>query len=483
MKRQEKNLVRLFERWSETKADDIVPMPQSGSYREYYRIFGGGKSAIGVYNTDLKENAAFLSFTRHFLDKKLKVPAIFAEELENHIYLQEDLGDITLFGFLTALRKGMDFPPELFNMYKKVVEDLPVIQTKGGESLDYSVCYPRASFDKQSMMWDLNYFKYYFLKLARIPFDEQDLEEDFQRFSDYLLQAERHFFLFRDFQSRNIMIKGRTPYYIDYQGGRRGALQYDLASLLYDAKAAIPQGIREKLVAHYMDALAKQIDVDQDLFLEFYQGYALIRQMQAMGAYGFRGFYEKKAHFLQSIPYALENMRLLLEELSLPIKTPELVSVLNRLLDAPQLQKFKDQKHTKSSLKVTINSFSYRSGIPADPSGNGGGFVFDCRAIHNPGRYEQYKQLTGMDKEVVEFFKNESDIDHFLDNVYSLVDQSVDAYLSRGFTSLTVNFGCTGGQHRSVFSAERLAERLREKYDVEMEVNHTELLKKSLKAS
>lgn len=483
MKKQEKNLLHLFERWAGTKADDIAPMPQSGSYREYYRIFGGGRTAVGVYNADLKENIAFLTFTKHFLDKKIRVPAIYAEDLDNHAYLQEDLGDITLFGFLTAVRKSKDFPPELFTMYKKVVEDLPAIQVKGAEGLDYSVCYPRASFDKQSMMWDLNYFKYYFLKLAKIPFDEQDLEEDFKKFSDYLLQADCNYFLFRDFQSRNIMIKGRTPYYIDYQGGRKGALQYDLASLLYDAKADIPQLIRNKLVDHYLISLSRFVDIEEKEFLQYYQGYSLIRMMQAMGAYGFRGFYEKKAHFLQSIPYALDNLRLILDELSLPVKLPELVTALNRLVDAPQLQKFKDQKQMKSYLKVTINSFSYRAAIPEDPYGNGGGFVFDCRAIHNPGRYEQYKELTGKDKEVIDFFKNESDIDHFLDHVYSLVDQSVDKYLQRNFNSLVVNFGCTGGQHRSVFCAEKLAERLKEKYDIEIEVNHTELAKKSLKAS
>jgi aminoglycoside/choline kinase family phosphotransferase len=479
-KQMENNLLELFEQWSGGHADDIIAMPQSGSYREYYRIFGSDKTAIGVYNADKKENNAFITFSRHFLSKRLNVPVIYAENLDQNVYLQEDLGDISLFSLLSAVRQGKDFPPELFHMYRQIVEDLPSFQIEGGKGLDYSVCYPRESFDKQSMMWDLNYFKYYFLKLAKIPFDEQGLEEDFQKFSDFLLQADRDYFLYRDFQSRNIMIRERKPYYIDYQGGRKGALQYDLASLLYDSKADLPHMVREKLLQHYISTLKKRIHVDEDAFLRFYQGYSLIRIMQAMGAYGFRGFYEKKAHFLQSIPYALNNLRSILDDLSLPVRLPELVTALNRLVDAPHLKKFKDQKRMKSYLKVTINSFSYKSGIPADTSGNGGGFVFDCRAIHNPGRYEEYKSVTGMDKEVIEFFKNESDIDHFIDSVYYLVDQSVDKYLQRNFNNLMVNFGCTGGQHRSVYCAEKLAERLKEKYDVEIEVNHTELAKKNI---
>ena len=477
-KHKEKLILDLFEQWSGSQADDIIAMPQSGSYREYYRIFGSNKTAVGVYNADKKENNAFISFSKHFIQKGLNVPAIYAENTDQDIYLQEDLGDITLFSFLSAVREGKDFPPELLALYKQVVQDLPVFQVEGGKELDYSVCYPRDSFDKQSMMWDLNYFKYYFLKLAKIPFDEQALEEDFQRFSDYLLMADRNYFLYRDFQSRNIMVKERKPYYIDYQGGRRGALQYDLASLLYDSKCDIPLNVQEILLQEYMKSLKNHLTFDEEEFLQYYQGYSLIRIMQAMGAYGFRGFYEKKAHFLQSIPYALKNLRMILDDLALPVKLPELVTALNRLVDAPQLLKFKDQKKLKSYLKVTINSFSYKTGIPTDSSGHGGGYVFDCRAIHNPGRYEEYKSFTGRDKEVIEFLKNESDMDHFLDNVYTLVDQSVDKYLERNFSNLMVSFGCTGGQHRSVYCAERLAERLREKYDVEIEINHIELSRK-----
>ena len=477
-KHKEKLILDLFEQWSGSQADDIIAMPQSGSYREYYRIFGSNKTAVGVYNADKKENNAFISFSKHFIQKGLNVPAIYAENTDQDIYLQEDLGDITLFSFLSAVREGKDFPPELLALYKQVVQDLPVFQVEGGKELDYSVCYPRDSFDKQSMMWDLNYFKYYFLKLAKIPFDEQALEEDFQRFSDYLLMADRNYFLYRDFQSRNIMVKERKPYYIDYQGGRRGALQYDLASLLYDSKCDIPLNVQEILLQEYMKSLKNHLTFDEEEFLQYYQGYSLIRIMQAMGAYGFRGFYEKKAHFLQSIPYALKNLRMILDDLALPVKLPELVTALNRLVDASQLLKFKDQKKLKSYLKVTINSFSYKTGIPTDSSGHGGGYVFDCRAIHNPGRYEEYKSFTGRDKEVIEFLKNESDMDHFLDNVYTLVDQSVDKYLERNFSNLMVSFGCTGGQHRSVYCAERLAERLREKYDVEIEINHIELTRK-----
>lgn len=482
-KQKENNLLKLFRNWSGAAEASLTPMPMSGSYREYYRIQGGSKTVVGVYNADKKENIAFLSFSRHFKELGLAVPEIYLVDEENDMYLQEDLGNTSLFSYLTAVRKGKDFPPELFNLYKTVVEDLPRFQIHGAKGLDYSVCYPRASFDRQSMLWDLSYFKYYFLKLAKIPFDEQDLEDDFHKFTDFLLQADRDYFLYRDFQSRNIMIRERKPYYIDYQGGRKGALQYDLASLLYDSKADIPQTIREKLLKQYIEALRKYITVDEEQFLVFYQGYSLIRLLQAMGAYGFRGFYEKKTHFLQSIPYALENLKSILETLALPVQLPHLTSVLSQLIDAPELQKFRDQKRSEPGLTVTISSFSYKTGIPADESGNGGGFVFDCRAVHNPGRYEQYKDLTGMDQPVIDFFKSETEIDKFLEHVFALVDMSVEKYMKRDFTSLAVNFGCTGGQHRSVYCAEKLAKLLREKYDIHVEVNHTGLERKKLKAS
>jgi len=469
---KKQQLIKLFENWSCEKTIGISPLPPSGSYREYYRIKSKNKVALGVFNPDKKENIAFLKFSWHFLNKSLNVPEIYAEDLGKNIYLIQDLGDTTLYSYLTNVYKSGIFPKELIDTYKKVIEILPQFQIYAAKDFNYSICYPRESFDKQSMIWDLNYFKYYFLKLAKIPFDEQDLENDFQKFTNYLLKTDCSFFLYRDFQSRNIMIYNNEIYFIDYQGGRKGALQYDLASLLYDAKADIPQHIRNELLEEYIKNIRKLINIDEGKFTQYFYGYVLIRIMQAMGSYGFRGFYEKKEHFLQSIPYAIENLEYLLNNVNLPIKIPTLINVLKRVVDSEEL---KNLGRTKSILKVSINSFAYKKGIPVDISGNGGGFVFDCRAIHNPGRYEKYKNLTGLDNATIEFLEKEKDLDNFLNNVYLLVDQSVENYQQRKFTNLMVNFGCTGGRHRSVYCAEMLAKHLKAKYDIKVDIRHVEL--------
>lgn len=477
---KEKKLINLYSNWAGEQVEAIVILPRSGSYREYYRIRSKSKSALGVYNEDFKENRAFVSFTNHFYKNDIKVPEIYAEDLSQHIYLQQDLGDTTLFAYLNDHREGAEIPEEVINIYKKIVNDLPKIQVLAGKELDYSICYPRASFDKQSMRWDLNYFKYYFLKLAKIPFDEQLLEDDFRAFYEYLLEADRDYFLYRDFQSRNIMIHQGEPYYIDYQGGRKGALQYDLASLLFDAKADLPQQLRDELLDHYLVELQKHVAVDINEFTQFYQGYVLIRIMQAMGAYGFRGFYEKKTHFLQSIPYALDNLAYILRNLNLSIEIPHLKSVLNQLVDNPKLRQYRDFSTSSHGLQVTINSFSYKKGLPVDESGNGGGFVFDCRGLNNPGRYEEYKLLTGKDVPVKEFLQSKSQIEEFLEPIFDIVDMTVDNYIARDFDHLMVSFGCTGGQHRSVYSAEALAAHLKEKYNISIKVRHRELDKLQL---
>jgi len=472
--KKEQRLIELFEKWSGERGDSINPLPPSGSYREYYRILGRTKTAIGAYNPDKKENIAFLTFSKHFYDKNLNVPKIYDEDNQNDLYLQQDLGDITLFSYLSAVRKNGEFPIELMSFYKKVLDHLPSFQITASRDLNYDVCYPRAKFDKQSMMWDLSYFKYYFLKLAKISFDEQHLEDDFHVFTDYLLQADSEYFLYRDFQSRNIMINGGEPYFIDYQGGRKGALHYDLASLLYDAKADIPQQVRAELLDHYIMNVSKIVPINEKEFVQHFFGFVLIRILQAMGAYGFRGFYEKKEHFLKSIPFALKNLEWILNTVKFPVETPALITALQHVVESKELQKYGDSKPVYT-LKVTINSFSYKKGYPSDDSGNGGGFVFDCRAIHNPGRYEQYKMLTGKDNEIIEFLRNESDMDEFLNNVYSLVDQSVANYQKRYFTNLMVSFGCTGGRHRSVYCAEKLAQHLQEKDNIKIQINHREL--------
>ncbi len=379
-------LSTLFHRWCGEKITSINKMPASGSPREYYRIEGTESSAIGAINTDLEENQAFIEFSRHFHSLGLAVPEIYLVDLGNHAYLQEDLGDLALFDYLFQVRDKGSFPPELVQVYKKVLTELQKFQIPGSKDLDYSACYPRASFDRQSMQWDLSYFKYYFLKLASIPFNEQKLEDDYNTLIEFLLEQDTDYFLYRDFQSRNIMLRDGEPCFIDYQGGRKGALQYDVASLLYDSKADIPPEIREELLEHYIEELSHYPDVDQEKFRSSYYAYVLIRIMQAMGAYGFRGFYEKKTHFLQSIPYALGHIRWILENVTLPIHLPTLRKVLEDLLTAPKLKRFRDKEGRKSTLTVSISSFSYKHGIPDDPNGHGGGYVFDCRVITNPGQ-------------------------------------------------------------------------------------------------
>jgi aminoglycoside/choline kinase family phosphotransferase len=466
-----KEIELLFEQHFGEKATKITPLPPSGSYREYCRIRSNSHTVLGASNADVKENAAFLSFTSHFRKKGIPVPEVYAVNADRTKYLLEDLGNTTLFDFLTQKREMEGFSETIIEEYRKVLKELPRIQIVAGKDMDYSVCYPREAFDKQSMMWDLNYFKYYFLKLAKIPFDEQALEDDFQAFSDYLLSAPSDFFLFRDFQSRNIMLHNGGVHFIDYQGGRRGALQYDLASLLYDGKADIPPEIRTLLFRFYLDELKNYIQVNEYEFTSWFNGFVLIRIMQAMGAYGFRGFYEKKEHFLKSIPYAIHNLQNLLPELNLPVKLPELMNVLTLLIQSETLKEF---GQTRSNLTVRITSFSYKKGIPDDPSGNGGGFVFDCRALNNPGRHIEYKFLTGKDAEVQKFIKQNSEMRWFLKPVKTLVEQSVKNYLERGFTDLSVSFGCTGGQHRSVYAAEKLAAHLRNNFPVNIVLVHRE---------
>jgi len=469
----EKQLAELFKTWSGKEAAKIERMPAHGSDRKYFRIHGPGKtSAIGVHNRDYKENVAFLSFSKHFRNNGLNVPEIYAQELDKNIYLEQDLGDETLFSFLTKEReKDNTFNDRIIAQYKKVVRALPRFQVEAGKEIDYSVCYPRHSFDRQSMMWDLNYFKYYFLKLAKIPFDEQHLEDDFRTFTDFLLESPRDYFLYRDFQSRNVMIHDDDVWFIDYQGGRKGALQYDLASLLYDAKADIPAKVRQMLLEEYLDVLSQHISVDRDRFLQFFQGFVLIRIMQALGAYGFRGFYERKSHFLKSVPYAIQNLEQLLHNIRLPIEIPALIDAWNGLVRSSFLRQLSDQQ---LRMTVRIQSFSYKRGIPWDEKGHGGGFVFDCRSLPNPGREEKYMDMTGLDKPVIEYLEKESSVDHFLEHIFGLVDGAVENYRKRNFTDLMIAFGCTGGQHRSVYCASRLAQHLNDKYDIDVQLRHRE---------
>lgn len=468
----EQGLARLYQQWAKEPVQRIVEMQAHGSDRKYYRLYGSTRTTIGVQNHDRKENIAFLTFSKTFFDAGLPVPEIYVEDIEQGMYLEQDLGDTTLFSLLAEKRQHNGFPDEIIRIYEKVVEHLPVFQIKAGRQLDYSVCYPRGSFDKQSMMWDLNYFKYYFLKLAKIPFDEQALEDDFQKFTDFLLLAERDFFLYRDFQSRNVMVHDGQPYFIDYQGGRKGALQYDIASLLFDAKADIPQEVRDHLLDRYIAAVQQHIPVDRQLFLQFYYGYVFIRIMQALGAYGFRGFYERKTHFLRSVPYAIRNLEWLLRTAELPVELPALSDAWARLVRSSALRQISD---VNLKLTVRIHSFSFRRGIPVDEKGHGGGFVFDCRSLPNPGRLPEYTELTGNDQAVIDFFSKEEAVERFMASVRAIVDMTVSNYQERNFTNLMVTFGCTGGQHRSVHCANLLAVHLKDKPNIEIEVRHREL--------
>ena len=468
----ESALSELFEQWAGERPGLVLPLAPSGSHRIYYRLSGNGKSAIGAYNPHRKKNIAFLSFSRHFKKKNLPVPEIYTEDLDRHVYLQEDLGATTLYSYL--LQAGDYFPDYLIRIYKKVVEKLALLQVGGGEGLDFEVCYPRAAFDKQSMLWDFNTFKYYFLKLAKIPFDEQALEDDVHRFAEYLLTTDCRHFMFRDFQARNIMVKSGEPYFIDYQGGRRGALQYDLASLLFQAKANIPDDIRRELLMHYLDTVSELLPVNREEFIEYFYGYVLIRSIQTFGTYGFRGLFERKEYFIKSIPFAIRNVKWILENASFPVEMPELTKALTAIVQSKKFEPFDKIKASSSLLTVTVQSFSYKRGIPEDTSGHGGGFVFDCRFLHNPGLYEPYKKLTGRDEPVINFLQQHSNVEEFLNQVYLLVDPAIENYIERSFTNLMINFGCTGGQHRSVYSADQLAKHIREKYGLEVVVHHIE---------
>ncbi|MCX5789470.1 MAG: phosphotransferase [Elusimicrobia bacterium] len=426
----------LFERTYGTPAEScaLLDPTTGGSPRKLFRLRRDSRSVIGASNADAKENAAFFAFSRHFRSCGLAVPEIYAEDPAKGVYLEEDR-----------------------------------FQIEAGRTLDYSPCYPRGSFDRQSMLWDLNYFKYYFLRLGKVAFNEQTLEDDFERLTDFLLEAKRDYFLFRDFQSRNIMVRDGVPWFIDYQGGRRGALQYDLASLCFDAKADLPFEARKDIVETYIAAASAFAPIDRQEFLRYYPGYAFIRIFQAMGAYGLRGFHERKPLFLQSIPYAIRNLEHLLRTSGLPPGLPELEAVLRRLVESSALRKM---GQASMELTVRVQSFSYKKGMPVDDTSHGGGFVFDCRALPNPGREEKYAKLTGKDAAVVEFLDKEPAVGRFLEHVYSMADQSVENYKSRNFTDLLIAFGCTGGRHRSVYCAERLAERLRDTQRVRVEIVH-----------
>ncbi len=469
-------LKKLFEQHFHAPPERVVPLQGElgGSGRKIIRLANQKAHAIGILYGVREENVAFLEFSKHFRRHGLPVPEIYAEDLSHGAYLEEDLGDTTLFEFLSKNRAGEHIAPQVVEAYRKVVAVLPRFQVEAARELNYSVCYPIASFDRQSIAWDLNYFKYYFLRLAGIPFNEQALEDDFNRLTEFLLSAPRDYFLYRDFQSRNILLRNGDPFFVDYQGGRKGALQYDIASLLYDAKADLPPELRQRLLDHYLNTLAGFIQLDRAAFLQHFYPYVYIRILQALGAYGFRGFYERKAHFLQSVPYALKNVRWLLHHIQLPIELPTLMNAFHSMLASEKLLGLAAESE---NLVVRVFSFSFHQALPKDETGHGGGFIFDGRSLPNPGREERFKSLTGKDAPVIDYLNQQESVHQFLASVFSLVDSSVSNYQQRDFKNLMVSFGCTGGQHRSVYLAEQLAKRLRARNGLEVVVRHLELEK------
>ena len=460
-------LKALYKTCTGHEPETVEAMPGAGSNRHYSRL-KGNPDLIGVKGENADENHAFLYLAAHFRKKELPVPQVYACSKDGMYYLQEDLGDTSLFSVIEHGRSTGKFDDEEKMLLRKAIRLLPAFQIKGAEGMDFAHCYPQAAFDRRSILWDLNYFKYCFLKSTGLDFQENRLEDDFQTMADVLLQDVSDTFMYRDFQSRNIMIKDGEPWFIDFQGGRRGPVYYDVASFLWQAKANYPESLRQELLDEYMNALRAYTPVDETEFNIRLRHFVLFRTLQVLGAYGFRGYFEQKPYFLQSIPYAIANLRKMLRE-TYP-EYPYLCTVLGELTE---LKRFADSPR-KPPLTVKVTSFSYKKGIPEDASGNGGGFVFDCRAVHNPGKYERYKSLSGLDEPVIRFLEEDGEIITFLEHVYALVDASVKRYLERGFTSLSICFGCTGGQHRSVYSAQHLAEHLHRKFGIQVDLTHRE---------
>jgi len=472
MDRVLQNIKDLFFQWKQQQAESIELIPQSGSDRMYFRLFFQQQSFIATYNLNTKENEVFIYFSRHFASKQLPVPEVFCVNDDTTIYIQEDVGTENLLSVLE--KEGQS--KRVYELYQKSLYALAYLQINGDKGFDYNNCFVTKEFGKQAILNDLLYFKYYFLDTLCLPYNRQALQDDFETLSNYLSSTEYQYFMFRDFQSRNILVKNDEVFFIDFQGGMKGALQYDVASLLWQAKANLSNEWKNKLLEYYISVVNSLLDkqVDTTTFINQYNGYVLIRLLQVLGAYGFRGLFERKHHFVTSIPYALNNLKFFIGNNDINIATPELASVLQAIVSDDIIQRFTPlQANEQTALMIKINSFSYRKGIPTDESGNGGGFVFDMRGILNPGRFDDYKHLSGKDKPVQDFLEQKTRMNEFLTNVWSVIDVTVEDYLQRGFDSLMINFGCTGGQHRSVYAAEQTAKHLSKKYKLKIVLKHT----------
>ncbi len=466
----DEQIKKMFANHFKEKANSIKKLPQSGSERAYYRVTSNNHTAIATLNSNIKENEAFLYLSSHFAEKNLPVPKIYQVNTEQTAYLQEDLGNDTLYIYLQKNKHKKDFPEKRKELYKQILNNLIDIQIKGAEKLNFEKCYPRKAFDEQSIRWDLNYFKYMFAKTANIDFDEQSLENEFVTFVKLILQTPADYFMYRDFQSRNIMYNQSEIKFIDYQGGRKGSLQYDLASLLYEAKTQLPDNLRQELLQYYAELVSRQTKISQATFINDYPKFVLLRLMQAMGAYGYRGIIQRKNVFIQSIAPAQNNLKKIIPNATFLEEMPEFKKLLINIVESEDLRKLS----LSAGLKIEISSFSYKRGIPYDNTGNGGGFVFDCRFLDNPGRIEKYKKLTGRDQAVIDYLQNNTQADDFANDCYTMVYNASQSYINRNYTSLKVAFGCTGGQHRSVYVADKVAEMLRQNPDINIEVKHLE---------
>ncbi len=462
------SLRELFTRHTGSAPTSIVERPSSGSNRRYFRLKNDDTSIIGVIGTCKDENEAFIYIDEHFENRGLPVPKVLAVSNDHMSYIQEDLGDCLLFNAIEKGRETHCFSPEERELLEKTITRLPEIQFSGAVGLNFSKCYPPEEFDMRTIMWDLNYFKYCFLKATGIDFLENKLEDDFTTLAEVLLRSKSGTFMYRDFQSRNVMIKDGEPWFIDFQGGRKGPYYYDVASFLWQAKANFTSELRNYLIQAYIKSLRRFKTVDEPYFLGQLRHFVLFRIMQVLGAYGFRGYFEKKPHFLQSVPYAITNLRELLQE---PFtEYPYLNDLLTRMCDMKQFSDLLKRK----TLTVRVMSFAYKKGIPNDASGNGGGYVFDCRGVNNPGKYEMYKPFNGLDEPVIKYLEEDGEILKFLDHCYALVDSTIIRYVERGFQNLMVCFGCTGGQHRSVYCAQHMAEHIHKNFNVKVDLVHRE---------
>lgn len=469
------NIKRLFEQYFAEKVKTVKQLPQSGSHRLYFRIESNHFSAIAVYGPQIKENKTYYYLTGKLQKSGIAVPKIYAISEDKQSYLLQDLGNESLFGQLE--KNGFHWNEKIEAYYKKALQALVKIQSGLIADLDKSRLYSKAVFDSMAVRWDLEYFKYYFLKAVVPDFDAYALEKDFQKIIDFFQSVPKECFMYRDFQSRNILLYQDQPYFIDFQGGQVGFWQYDLVSLLYQAKANIPQQSRNELTDFYWQELSKVKKISKKEFWEVLDATVLLRTLQVLGAYGFRGFFEKKKHFVESIPFALKNLKQILGDNRHPFEINDLVKILKRMTEKYQDRAKKPNRIIdKKQLAIYIKSFSYlQNGIPQAEDSHGGGFVFDCRALPNPGRFEEYKALTGKDEKVIRFLEQEKKVNDFISNCYDLVKNSVETYLLRGFSSLSVCFGCTGGQHRSVYCANQMEKLLKEKYPVMVEKEHVNL--------